>query len=283
MIHSVLVVGGGTMGRGIAQTIATAGVAVVLREINEAAAQRALAGIRDSLRRAVDKQKIDADEMERALLHLRVTDRLADGADAPLAIEAIVEQLDAKQALFAELDRLLAPTAILATNTSALSVSRIAEACAHPERVLGLHFFNPVPALPLVEVVKGQRTSAETVAAARAFVERIGKAPIVVHEAPGFVVNRLLIPLINEAAQACAAGVASAADIDAAMKLGAGHPTGPLALADLIGLDIVVAILETLERELGDPKYRPCPLLKDMVLAGTLGRKTKKGFFEYAS
>jgi 3-hydroxybutyryl-CoA dehydrogenase len=281
MVERVLVVGGGTMGRGIAQVVAAAGIPVVLRELDSELAARAFDGIKKSLQRAVEKGKAALGDADVVLSRIRVTDSLQEGADAQLVIEAIVEDLSKKQALFAELDALLPPDSVLATNTSALSISRIASVTHRPERVLGMHFFNPVPVMKLVEVIRGERTAPKTVAAAKAFAERIGKTPVEVRESPGFVVNRLLIPFINEAAWACMGGIARREDIDTTMTLGAGHPMGPLALADLIGIDVVVGILETLERELGDPKYRPCPLLKDMMRNGTLGRKTGRGFFDY--
>ena len=281
MIERVLVVGGGTMGRGIAQVVATAGMPVVVKEITRERAQKALEGIQKGLQRATASGKLSPVDMQAALARIRATDRLQDGADAQLVIEAIVEDLETKKSVFRELDRLVSADAILATNTSALSITEIAGATSHPERVIGMHFFNPVPAMRLVEIIRGRDTAPHVVAAARAFAERIGKTPVEVHEAPGFVVNRLLIPMINEAAYACMDGVAAREDIDKAMVLGAGHPMGPLALADLIGIDIIVGILQTLEREFRNPKYRPCPLLQEMVRDGTLGRKTGRGFFSY--
>ncbi len=277
----VAVVGGGTMGRGIAQAVAAAGIPVILREVDESLARKARDGIEKSLQRAVEKQKITADQARATVSGITATSRLADIAGAGLVVEAIVENLAVKQALFAELESIVAPSALLATNTSALSVSAIAGGCRHPERVVGLHFFNPVPAMKPVEIIRATRTSDACVAAARAFAERIGKVPIEVKEAPGFVVNRLLIPYINEAARALGDGIASAKDIDTVMELGAGHPMGPLALADMIGIDIVVSILETLERGLGDARYRPCEVLRRMVAEGRLGRKSGRGFFDY--
>ena len=281
MIGSVLVVGGGTMGRGIAQAVAAAGVPTTICEVSAELAQKAKAAIEQSLQRALEKQKVTAAQMCDALAKIAVTDRLSDGAGVDLVIEAIIEDLGAKQELFRKLEAVVAAEAILATNTSALSVTAVASVCARPERVLGLHFFNPVPAMKLVEVIRGSRTSDRTVAAAIGFAGQIGKVPVEVKDMPGFVVNRLLIPAINEAAYACQEGVADRKAIDTAMELGAGYPMGPLALADMIGIDIVVEILETFEREWTNPRYRPCPLLKEMVKAGALGRKTGRGFFEY--
>jgi 3-hydroxybutyryl-CoA dehydrogenase len=279
----VLVIGGGTMGRGIAQTAAQAGLPVILKELTPELARKALAAIRASLERAVEKGKVQPADMAAALGRIEATDRLDAAARATVVIEAVVEDLAKKKDILAHVSGLVSPRTILATNTSALRVSDLAEAVAGPDRFLGLHFFNPAPAMKLVEVVRGRQTSDAALASAVGFVERLGKTPVRVKDTPGFVVNRLLIPLINEAAAASADGVASREDVDTAMVLGAGHPMGPLALADLIGLDIVVDVLETLERELGDPKYRPCPILAQLVQAGHLGRKTGRGFFEYGA
>ena len=269
------------MGGGIAQTVAGAGIPVILRELTPELAEAAKANITKGLKRAVDKEKLTAAKMNAILDHIAVTDDLNSLADADLVIEAIVEDLDKKKELFAALSEICRPTTTMATNTSALSITAIAEACARPERFVGMHFFNPVPVMALVEVIRGQRTDAATIATAKSFAERIGKTPVLVNEAPGFIVNRLLIPYINEAALAAGDGVASREDIDRAMMLGAAHPMGPLALADMIGLDVVVDILKTLESELKDPKYAASPLLKELVAAGALGRKSGRGFFVY--
>ncbi len=282
MIERVCVIGGGTMGRGIAQTIAASGIAAVICEVSDELADAAIGKIRGSLQRAVDREKITPEQMDATLAKLSAVSDVQKAAGAGLVIEAIIEDLDAKKALFAELDRICDPAAILATNTSALSISDIASACGDPGRVVGMHFFNPVPAMKLVEIVCGSATSEPTVKEAMAFVEAVGKTPVQVSESPGFVVNRLVIPLINEAAHAAAEKVASPADIDTAMMLGAAHPMGPLALADLIGIDIVVDILESLATQLDDPKYKPCGLLCEMVSAGKLGKKTGSGFYDYS-
>jgi len=281
MVERVLVVGGGTMGRGIAQAVATAGIPVVLRELSPGLAGNALDGIKKSLQRAVEKGKLAPGEADAAVFRIQVTGNPREGSEAQLVIEAIVEDLLEKQSLFAELGSLVAPDAILATNTSALSISQIASVTSRPERVLGMHFFNPAPAMKLVEIVRGERTAPEVVAAARAFVERIGKTPVEVRETPGFVVNRLLIPMINEAVFALEEGLATAKEIDDGMKAGCNHPIGPLALADLIGLDTVLSVMNVFYDGFNDPKYRPAPLLKEMVDAGYLGRKTGRGFYPY--
>ena len=269
------------MGRGIARAIAAAGIAVTVRELNADLAHRAIEAIRRSLARAVEKEKITPDQMQSTLANIATTDDLKEAAGSGIVIEAIVEDVEKKKDVFAALDAICSPQTILATNTSALSIENIASACKRPERVLGLHFFNPVPAMKLVEIIKGHHTTAEAVSQVRAFADRIGKTAIEVNESPGFVVNRLLIPMINEAAYASMEGVAAREDIDTAMKLGAAHPMGPLALGDLIGLDIVVQILEIMADAFNNPKYVPCPLLKELVKKGSLGRKTGRGFFEY--
>ncbi|HBL50984.1 MAG TPA: 3-hydroxybutyryl-CoA dehydrogenase, partial [Firmicutes bacterium] len=202
-------------------------------------------------------------------------------AAVDLVIEAITENAAVKKELFSELDKVLGPQAIFASNTSALSVTELARATSRPERFIGMHFFNPAPIMKLVEIIRGADTAEGTFEAVRVLAEQLGKTPVTVNEAPGFVVNRLLVPMINEAVYALMEGVASAEDIDTAMKLGAGHPMGPLALADMIGLDVCLAIMEALDAEFGDPKYRPCPLLRKMVRAGRLGRKSGRGFFDY--
>ena len=278
---NVFIVGGGTMGRGIAQVTAASGMDVALRDMNDDLTAAALAAIEKGLDRAVEKGKV-TDEAKRAILaRVRAADDLTDAAKADFIIEAVPEDMDMKKDLFRRLDEICPPGTVLATNTSALSISKIAAATKHPGRVVGMHFFNPVPVMKLVELIRGKETSEETMRRAREFAVRIRKTPIVVKEAPGFIVNRLLIPMINEAIGAWSDGIASAEDIDAAMQLGAGHPIGPLALADRIGLDIVLDIMETLEGEFNDPKYRPAPLLRRMVAEGKLGRKTKQGFYSY--
>jgi 3-hydroxybutyryl-CoA dehydrogenase len=279
-ISRVLVVGAGTMGSGIAQVVAEASVETILCDADPHSLERGLSGIRMRWGRAVVKGSRTQEEAARFAEHLRAGS-LADAQTVDLVIEAIVERLAAKSALFAELAGEAPPEALFASNTSSISITALGRASARPDRFVGLHFFNPVPVLPLVEVVRGIESSEETVAAATAFAERLGKTPVVVHDSPGFVANRILLPMINEAVFTLESGVASAEAIDQVMKLGMAHPMGPLALADLIGLDVCLDILDTLQRDFGDDKYRPAPLLRRMVAAGRLGRKSGRGFFSY--
>lgn len=269
------------MGSGIAQTCAIAGHDVVLTDVAPGALERADGAIASSLGRLVRKEVLgqgDADEA-RARIELRGT---IDGLeDAGVVIEAVYEAIDVKREVWRRLSDVTSDGALLATNTSSLSVTEVAAFSGRPERFCGMHFFNPVPMMALVEVVRGLRSSDETVEQARAFAEGIGKTPIVCEDKPGFIVNRLLIPYLNDAVHALAEGVASAEDIDRAMKLGANMPIGPLALSDLVGLDVGLAATEALFHEFGDPKYRPAPLMRQMVRAGKLGRKSGEGFFRY--
>lgn len=278
----ILVCGAGTMGAGIAQVIAESGHEVFLRDIEEKLVARGIAGINKNLSRNVEKGKMTAEE--KFAIMSRITDivDLQVVKDVDLVIEAIVERMDVKKALFKELEDVCPSTTIFASNTSALSISELASSTKRPEKVIGMHFFNPAPVMKLVEVIKGAGTSEQTYEAVIELVKQLGKNPVVVEEAPGFVVNRILVPMINEAAFILMEGIASAQDIDVGMKLGANHPIGPLALGDLIGLDVCLFVMETLYSETGDVKYRPCPLLRKMVRAGYLGRKTNKGFFVYS-
>ncbi len=269
------------MGRGIAQSIAEAGIAVSLYDVDPVAVERGVAAIGEQWAKAVAKGRRTGSEIAEFQSQLQSAESLARAADVDLAIEAVFEHLETKLALIREVSALLPATSILASNTSSISITRLAAAATRPERVIGLHFFNPVPVLPLVEVVRGMQTADATVEHAVAFVRQIGKEPALVQDSPGFVVNRILLPMINEAIFCLAEGVASPETIDATMKLGANHPMGPLALADLIGLDVCLDILETLQRDLGDDKYRPAPLLRRMVAAGKLGRKRGAGFYDY--
>ena len=281
-VHKVLVAGAGQMGAGIAQVAALAGLHVVMTDISDEFVQRGYAGIEKGTARMVEKGKLEAAARDAALGRITCATDLAAGADADLFVEAAPEVVDIKEGLFRRASGLLRADAVLASNTSSLPISNLAAFVEGPERFVGIHFFNPVPMMALVEVVKGERTSDDTVAAARAFAEAVGKTPITTIDSPGFVVNRILFPMINEAAHAFEEGVASAEDIDTGMKLGANWPMGPLALADLVGMDTTSAILETLERELGDPRYHPAKVMYDLMEQGKMGRKSGAGFYDYA-
>lgn len=279
-IEKIVVVGAGTMGNGIAQAAAESGCAVGLADIDEQRAAAAVALIRRRLERRVAAGKMSAQQKENLLSRITALSGLEGCGDAGLIIEAASEQLTVKQAIFRRVDAVAPSSAIVASNTSAISITRLAAATARPDRFIGMHFMNPAHVMKLVEIIPGLRTAPEVVATLVALCERMGKHPVVVADAPGFVANRLLMPAVNEAIQALQEGLASREDIDAVMKLGAGHPMGPLELADFIGLDICLEILETLHRELGE-KFRPCPLLRKMVDGGRLGRKCGGGFYDY--
>jgi 3-hydroxybutyryl-CoA dehydrogenase len=279
-IHRVLVVGAGAMGSGIAQVVAEANVMTILCDADPASLERGLNAISTRWDRAVAADRRTPESVAASREHL-ASGSLQDAADADLIIEAIVEKVEAKSRLFETLAEMTPVGALMASNTSSISISALGRASGRPDRFVGMHFFNPVPVLPLVEIIRGLETSDETVAAAVAFTTSIGKTPVLVNDSPGFVANRILLPMINEAVFTLQDGVATKETIDEVMKLGMSHPMGPLALADLIGLDICLDILETLHRDLGDDKYRPAPLLRRMVAAGKLGRKTGEGFYAY--
>jgi 3-hydroxybutyryl-CoA dehydrogenase len=278
----VAVIGAGTMGNGIAQTFAAHGTEVALVDVSEEALKRGIAAIERSLARFVEKEKLTQEDARAILARVRPGRRLEDVGDSPLVVEAVIEKAEVKREVFASLDRITPPGSILASNTSSISITAIAAATGRPDRVIGMHFMNPVPLMSLVEVIRGQETSDETTRTVMGCARAVGKEPVEVSDYPGFVSNRVLMPMINEAIYCLMEGVASRESIDTVMKLGMNHPMGPLALADLIGLDVCLDILEVLHGGLGDPKYRPCPLLRRMVAAGRLGRKAGKGFYEYA-
>jgi 3-hydroxybutyryl-CoA dehydrogenase len=281
-VGTVGVVGAGTMGHGIAQVAAQSGYDVILVDVVAEALERGVAQIGKGFERLVAKGKLTAEDRDQALARVRPEQRLDALAAADLVVEAVVERLEAKQGVLAELDRVCPPATVLATNTSSISITKLAAATSRPDKVIGMHFMNPVPVMQLIEIIRGLATSQETYDLVEAASRAMGKTPVEVHDAPGFVSNRVLMPMINEAIFCLYEGVGKPEAIDSVMKMGMNHPMGPLALADLIGLDVCLDILRVLHEGFGDPKYRPCPLLVKMVDAGYLGRKSGRGFYAYS-
>jgi len=280
-IQTVGIIGAGTMGNGIAQACAVSGVNVVMVDISDAAVAKGLATVSGSLDRLIKKEKITDADKTAALSRITTSTRYEDLTGAQLVIEAATENYDLKVKIVQQLDGMLAPDALIASNTSSISITKLAAVTRRADRFIGMHFFNPVPMMALVEIIRGLQTSDTTHAAVHELATRLGKSPITVKNAPGFVVNRILVPMINEAFFVLAEGVATAKDIDAGMMLGCNQPIGPLALADMIGLDVCLAVMDVYLQEFGDSKYRACPLLKEMVAAGQLGRKTGRGVYTY--
>ena len=280
-MKTILILGAGAMGSGIAQVVAQSGCKVFLRDIKEEFVAKGLEGLGKNLGRLVEKGKMQAEDKDAVLGRITGTVDIAPAKDADFVIEAAIENMGLKKTIYQELDSILKADAIFASNTSSLSITEMAAVTRRPDKVIGMHFFNTAPVMALVEVIRGIATSDATYNAVMELSRSFGKTPVTVNEAPGFVVNRILVPLINEGAFVLSEGTASAEDIDTAMKLGANHPMGPLALGDLIGLDVCLAIMDTLYSETGDPKYRTAPVIRKMVRAGKLGRKTGEGFFKY--
>ena len=281
VIETLGVIGAGTMGNGIAQVAARAGCRVILRDVKEEFLERGMTAIDRSLQRDVDKDRLQEEEKRSIINRIRAVTDFAQLAEADFVVEAVTEELSVKQQVFRTLDELTRPEVILASNTSSVSITKLGAATERPDKVIGMHFMNPVPVMKLVEVIRGLQTSDETYERVRVLVENLGKTALECNDSPGFVSNRVLMPMINEAIFALYEGVATRESIDGIMKLGMNHPMGPLALADFIGLDVCLAILIVLHEGFGDPKYRPCPLLGRYVDAGRLGRKSGRGFYEY--
>ncbi len=280
-VQTIAVIGAGTMGSGIAQVAAVAGLSVTLMEVSDAAVEKGLERVKSNHLWRIAKGKMTEAEQQAALRLIRGTTALEDVAPADVVIETASENFDLKVNILKRIDALVRPETIVASNTSSISITKLASAISHPHRFIGMHFFNPVPIMALVEIVRGLQTNDATHDAIEALVLQLGKSPITVKSGPGFLVNRILLPMINEAFFVLAEGDASATEIDEGMKLGCNHPTGPLALADLIGLDVLLAVMQTIHDEFADSKYRPCPLLKEMVAAGYLGRKSGRGVYRY--
>ena len=280
-IDTVGIIGAGTMGNGIAQACAVSGIKVVMVDITEEAVNKGLATIAASLERLIKKEKLSAAQRDAAMALIQGSTRYEDLQSAQLVIEAATENYDLKVKIVKQIDAIVGPEVIIASNTSSISITKLAAVTGRADRFIGMHFFNPVPLMALVEIIRGLQTSDATHAAVHALASALGKTPITVKNAPGFVVNRILVPMINEAFFVLSEGLASAEDIDAGMKLGCNQPIGPLALADMVGLDVCLAVMEVYLSEFGDSKYRACPLLKEMVAAGRLGRKTGHGVYQY--
>ncbi|MBE2263006.1 MAG: 3-hydroxybutyryl-CoA dehydrogenase [Burkholderiaceae bacterium] len=280
-ISTVGIIGAGTMGNGIAQACAVSGIPVVMVDISQEAVDKGIRTVAGSLERLVKKEKISPTDKDAALARIKGSTRYEDLASAQLVVEAATENFDLKVRILRQIDAIAAPEVIIASNTSSISITKLAAATSRADRFIGMHFFNPVPMMALVEIIRGLQTSDATHDAVHALAQALGKTPITVKNAPGFVVNRILVPMINEAFFVLAEGLATAEDIDAGMKLGCNQPIGPLALADMIGLDVCLAVMDVYLTEYGDSKYRPCPLLKEMVAAGRLGRKTGQGVYSY--
>src|SRR5881394_4301357 len=279
---TIVVIGAGTMGNGIAHTAAASGFNTILVDVSDALLDRAMATISTNLQRAVDKGKLSAEEKQKVLGRIKPTTHNEAITDADLVVEAIVESVDAKTQLFEKLDKITKPDCILASNTSSISITKIAASTKRPEKVIGMHFMNPVPVMTLVEVIRGIATDEATFAATRDLAVKLGKTPVAAEDFPAFIVNRILLPMVNEAVYTLYEGVGSVEAIDTAMKLGANHPMGPLELADFIGLDTCLSVMQVLYEGLADSKYRPCPLLVKYVEAGWLGRKANRGFYDYS-
>jgi 3-hydroxybutyryl-CoA dehydrogenase len=280
-VEKIMIIGAGQMGSGIAQVCAQAGFAVILNDVKEEFAQRGKAGISKNLERQVSKERMTAEDMESTLSRITLSTSLADAAEADLVIEAAVESMEIKTGIFKQLDEITPPHTILASNTSSLPITEIGAVTKRPEKVIGMHFMNPVPIMKLVEIIRGLATTDEVYETVETVAKTLNKVPVEVNDAPGFVANRILLPMINEAIFALQEGIATKEGIDEVMKLGMNHPMGPLTLADFIGLDTCLSIMEILHEGLGEDKYRPCPLLRKYVKAGWLGKKTGRGFYEY--